>query len=178
MAATVVYTRSIIYATMPLPVVQKRLFSETDIEAGSKPALKKAKLPESVPVATQALLPPNIRCVGTQAETALCSVAVQTEEVLSSNKAVNTTITSLSGFSFSSHYYCSSSSSSIHTTPMDGVEYTGALKLAPAQPTKAAVAINSTYRVVPRGGGPRRTAASRLRRRTAVRNAKKEHLRH
>ncbi|KAI9591011.1 hypothetical protein BDF19DRAFT_456699 [Syncephalis fuscata] len=179
MTTTIVFTRSIIYATMPPPVVQKRLFSETDMEVGGNPALKKAKLLELVSVATQALLPPQIRCVGTQAKAATRSVGVQTEKVLSSNKTTGTA-TAMFGFTFSSNYY-SPSSSSNQATPMEGVEFTGALELASVQQAEATVAhdsmssnagsVDNTYRAIPRDEEPRRIAVPRPRRRTAVHDA-------
>ncbi|KAI9596037.1 hypothetical protein BDF19DRAFT_439425 [Syncephalis fuscata] len=119
MATPLIYTRSIIYATMPPPTVQKCLFQKTGIEADNKLALKKVKVLEPASRPIQALLAPTARCVGTQTKAATRSVAVQIEEVLSSNKAINTKITSLSGFSFSSHYYFFFSSSS-HATPIKG----------------------------------------------------------
>ncbi|KAI9592558.1 hypothetical protein BDF19DRAFT_451537 [Syncephalis fuscata] len=160
MTTTIVFTRSIIYATMPPPVVQKRLFSETDMEVGGNPALKKAKLLELVSAATR-------------------SVGVQTEKVLSSNKTTGTA-TAMFGFTFSSNYY-SPSSSSNQATPMEGVEFTGALELASVQQAEATVAhdsmssnagsVDNTSRTIPRDEEPRRIAVPRPRRRTAVHDA-------
>ncbi|KAI9595899.1 hypothetical protein BDF19DRAFT_465220 [Syncephalis fuscata] len=163
MTTLFIYTRSIIYATMPPPTVQKRQSARVCVAANT------GSIGTNYPLHRDA---------GEGCYTQRCCSNRRGFEQQQSNQHEHY---KPFGLLFSSHYYCSSSSFG-HATPMEGVEFTGALKLAPVQAAEAAVttdstptearSANSASRAIQRGEKPRRIATPRPRRRTNVHGGK------